>query len=130
MTAAGNGPVADLVNASASIADGNGQEMKDALGELSNALRLSADRGAVTRDQLTTIMRNLSSLFDAAATNDATLREFGSTVRTLSQILADENLGTGTTGKKLNEVITTGRRGPRHPSRGRSSRSSPTATPR
>ena len=41
---AGNGPVADLVNASASIADGNGQEMKDALGELSNALRLSADR--------------------------------------------------------------------------------------
>ena len=103
----GNGPVADLVNASASIADGNGQDMKDALGELSNALRLSADRGAVTRDQLTTIMRNLSSLLDAAAANDATLREFGSTVRTLSQILADENLGTGTTGKKLNEVITT-----------------------
>ncbi len=104
---AGNGPVADLVNASASIADGNGQDMKDALGELSNALRLSADRGAVTRDQLTTIMRNLSSLLDAAAANDATLREFGSTVRTLSQILADENLGTGTTGKKLTEVITT-----------------------
>ena len=69
---AGNGPVADLVNASASIADGNGQEMKDALGELSNALRLSADRGAVTADQLTTIMRNLSSLLEAAATNDAT----------------------------------------------------------
>ncbi len=102
----GNGPVADLVNASAAIADGNGQDMKDALGELSNALRLSADRGAVTRDQLTTIMRNLSSLFDAAATNDATLREFGSTIGQLSQLLADENLGTGTTGKKLNEVIT------------------------
>jgi virulence factor Mce-like protein len=102
---AGHGPLADLVNASAAIADGNGQDMKDTLGELSNALRLSADGGAVTRDQLTTIIRNLSSLMDAAATNDATLREFGSTVRALSQILADEDLGTGTTGKKLNEVI-------------------------
>jgi phospholipid/cholesterol/gamma-HCH transport system substrate-binding protein len=103
---AGNGPVADLVNASAEIADGNGQDMKDALGELSNALRLSADRGAVTGDQLTTIIRNISSLFGAAADNDATLREFGSTVNQLSAILADEELGSGTTGKKLNEVIT------------------------
>lgn len=101
----GNGPIADVVNASAAIADGNGQQMKDALGELSDALRLSADRGAVTRDQLTTIVKNLSSLFEAASDNDATLREFGSTVRQLSQILADENLGSGTTGKKLNEVI-------------------------
>jgi virulence factor Mce-like protein len=103
----GNGPVADLVNASAQIADGNGQNMKDALGELSDALRLSSNRGEVTRDQLTTIMTNLNSLLSAAATNDTTLREFGSTVRTLSQILADERLGTGTTGKKLTEVITT-----------------------
>jgi virulence factor Mce-like protein len=103
---AGNGPLADLVNASAAVADGNGQDMKDALGELSNALRLSADRGEATRDQLTTIIRNLSSLFEAAATNDATLREFGSTVNQLSQVLADENLGTGTTGKKLTELIT------------------------
>ncbi|HET7742222.1 MAG TPA: MCE family protein [Mycobacterium sp.] len=104
---AGDGPIAELVNASAAIADGNGQDMRDALGELSNALRLSANGGVVTRDQLTTIMRNLSSLTEAAATNDTTLREFGATVRALSQILADENLGSGTTGKKLTEVITT-----------------------
>lgn len=102
---AGSGPVADVVNASAAIADGNGQAMRDALGELSEALRLSADRGNVTKDQLTTIVRNLSSLFEAAADNDATLREFGSTVRQLSQVLADENLGTGTTGRKINEVL-------------------------
>lgn len=101
----GNGPVADLVDASAGIADGNGQKMKDSLGELSKALRLSADGGAVTRDQLTTIIRNVSSLLDAAAANDATLREFGSNVNALSQILADEDLGSGTTGKKLNEVL-------------------------
>lgn len=101
----GGGPLAEVVNASAAIADGNGQMMKDALGELSEALRLSADRGDVTRDQLTTIIRNVSSLLQAAADNDATLREFGSTVRALSQILADEQLGTGTTGKKINDVI-------------------------
>ena len=102
---AGDGPVADVVNASAAIADGNGQKMKDALGELSDALRLSETRGAVTNDQLTTIIRNLSSLMEAATTNDATLREFGSTIRTLSQVLADENFGTGTTGKTLEDVL-------------------------
>lgn len=101
----GSGPVADVVDASAAIADGNGQAMKDALGELSNALRLSSDRGEVTRDQLTTIIRNVSTLFEAAADNDATLREFGSTVRQLSQVLADENFGSGSTGRKLNDVI-------------------------
>jgi virulence factor Mce-like protein len=101
----GKGPVADLVDASAAIANGNGQQMKDSLGELSNALRLSADGGAVTRDQLTTIIRNVSSLLDAAAANDATLREFGGNVNALSQVLADEDLGSGTTGKKLNEVL-------------------------
>lgn len=101
----GDGPIAAVVDSSAAIVDGNGQAMKDALGELSNALRLSSDRGEVTRDQLTAIIRNVSTLFQAAADNDATLREFGSTVRQLSQILADENFGSGTTGNKLNKVI-------------------------
>lgn len=102
---AGNGPIADVVNAGAAIADGNGQQMKDALGELSEALRLSADRGDVTRDQLTTIVRNVSSLFEAAAANEATLDEFGSTVRQLSQVVADEDFGSGATGRKLEDVI-------------------------
>ncbi|BBX18792.1 mammalian cell entry protein [Mycolicibacterium duvalii] len=101
----GNGPIRDVVDASAAIVDGNGQQMKDALGELSNALRLSSDRGAVTRDQLTAVIKNVSTLFEAAADNDATLREFGSSVRQLSQVLADENFGTGTTGKKINDVV-------------------------
>ena len=88
----GNGPdCADVVDSGAAIADGNGQKMKIALGELSKALRLSADGGAETQDQLTTVVDNLSSLFDGAAANDATLRDFGSTVRDLSQVLADEN---------------------------------------
>jgi len=102
----GNGPIADVVNAGAAIVDGRGQEIKDALGELSNALRLSADRGEVTKDQLTTIVRNVSSLSESAARNDELLREFGSTVRAMSQIIADEDLGTGTTGRRINQVLT------------------------
>jgi virulence factor Mce-like protein len=102
----GNGPIAEVIDGSAAVVDGRGQQMKDALGELSNALRLSADRGTVTKDHLTTIVRNVSSLSDAAARNDTTMREFGSSVRALSQILADEDLGSGTTGKKINEVLT------------------------
>jgi phospholipid/cholesterol/gamma-HCH transport system substrate-binding protein len=99
------GPIADVINAGASIADGNGQNIKDALTQLSDALRVSADGGAQTRDQLTTIVKNVSSLLDAADRNDTKLREFGSTVRQLSQIVTDEDFGSGTTGKKLTEVL-------------------------
>lgn len=102
----GNGPIADLVNAGAEIADGNGNKIKTALDELSKALRLSADGGGQTREQLTTIVTNTSSLLDAAARNDTALRQFSSTIRQLSQVLADEDFGSGTTGKKLSEVIT------------------------
>lgn len=101
----GNGPVADLVTAAADTADGNGEKMKAALGELAEALRLSSGRGEVTRDQLTTIITDLSSLVEAADRNDAKLRTFGSTTRALTRLLADEDFGTGTTGRKINELL-------------------------
>ncbi len=101
----GGGPIADLINAAVGVTDGNGERIKSALGELSDALRLSSDGGAGTADQLTTIVSDLDSLMDAAARNDAKLRQFGSTTRQLTQILADENFGTGATGRKLNEII-------------------------
>lgn len=101
----GGGPMADLVDAGVEITDGNGERIKSALGELSDALRLSSDRGAATDDQLTTIISNLSSLLDAAASNDAELRQFGSTTRQLTQILDDEDFGTGSTGRLLNEIV-------------------------
>lgn len=102
----GNGPVADVINAGADIADGNGAKIKSALSELSRALQLSSDRGEATGDQLTTIITNLSSLMEAAARNDAKLRQFGSTTRQLSQMLANEDFGTGRTGRKFNEIVT------------------------
>ncbi|RIS68670.1 MlaD family protein [Mycobacteroides abscessus] len=101
----GEGPVADVINPVAGIADGNGEKIKAGLGELSKALRLSSEGGATTREQLTAIVKNVSSLFDAAAANDGKLREFASTVHQLSQILDEEALGTGSTGRRFNELV-------------------------
>jgi len=101
----GGGPVADVLNSGAAIVDGNGAKIKASLDELSRALRLSSDGGAQTREQITTIIKNMSSLFDAAAANDTKLREFASTIHQVAQILGDEDIGSGTTGKKLDQLI-------------------------
>ncbi len=101
----GGGPLADVINSGAAIVDGNGGKIKQALNELSRALRLSSDGGAQTRERITTIVKNVSSLFEAAAANDAKLREFASTIHLASQILADEDIGTGTTGKRLDTLV-------------------------
>lgn len=101
----GGGPLADVINGGAEVVNGNGVKIKGALDELSKALRLSSDGGAQTRQQITTIIRNMSSLFDAAAANDGKLREFASTIHQLSQMLADEDIGGGNTGTKLNQLV-------------------------
>ena len=101
----GAGPVADVLNGGVDVVSGNGALMKQALDELSRALRLSGDGGAASREQVTAIIKNVSSLFDAAATNDAKLREFASTIHQLSLVIADEDFGSGSTGKKLDQLI-------------------------
>jgi phospholipid/cholesterol/gamma-HCH transport system substrate-binding protein len=101
----GDGPVADVLNAGQDVVNGNGEKIKAALNELSKALRLSSDGGTRSREQMTAIIKNVSSLLDAGAQNDATLRQFGSTVRQLSRILAGEEFGSGITGKQLNDLI-------------------------
>ncbi|ORW00986.1 MCE family protein [Mycobacterium kyorinense] len=102
---AGGGPIADLTDAAVGISDGNGQKILAALDELSKALRLSSERGETTRDELTTIVTDLSSLVEAAARNDAKVRQFGSTTHQLSQMLADEGFGTGATGRTINKIL-------------------------
>jgi hypothetical protein len=47
----------------------------------------------------------LAELTQTSADNDTAIRDFGSNVRQLSDILADENLGTGTTGAKINQIL-------------------------
>ncbi|ANO02897.1 MlaE family ABC transporter permease [Mycobacteroides immunogenum] len=101
----GQGPVSDIINAAAGVAYGNGDKIKSGLDELSKALRLSSEGGVTTREQMTSIIKNVSSLFDAAAANDGKLREFSTTIHQLSNIIDDEALGTGTTGRRLNELV-------------------------
>ncbi|OBF06783.1 mammalian cell entry protein [Mycobacterium sp. ACS4054] len=101
----GGGPIADVLGGGTEVVKGNGEKIKAALGELSTALRLSSDRGATTREQITTIVKNISTLFDAVSANDTKLREFASTIHQVSQIMADEDIGTGSTGRRLNELI-------------------------
>jgi virulence factor Mce-like protein len=101
----GGGPIADILNGGADIVDGNGAKTKLALDGLYKALRLSSDGGAATREQITAIIKNVSSLFDAAATNDGKLREFASTIHQLSQIMADEDIGGGSTGKRFEQLV-------------------------
>lgn len=101
----GGGPVGDLINAANDTLDGNGESIKAALGELSRTLKLSSEGGVQTRDQLTTIITDLSSLMEATSRNDGKLREFGSTIRQLSAMLNDEALGTGDTGRKINQIV-------------------------
>lgn len=101
----GGGPIADVLGGGTEVVNGNGEKIKAALGELSRALRLSSDGGATTREQITTIVKNISTLFDAVAANDTKLREFASTIHQVSQIMADEDLGGGSTGHKLDQLI-------------------------
>lgn len=101
----GGGPLADVINGGTEVLNGNGGKIKGALEELSKALRLSSDGGAQTRAQITAITKNISSLFEAAANNDSKLREFAATIHQVSQILADEDIGSGSTGKKLDQLV-------------------------
>ncbi|KUI34511.1 mammalian cell entry protein [Mycobacterium sp. IS-1590] len=101
----GSGPVADLLSVSAAMTDGNGTKIRSALGELSTALKMSKERGAPTGDAITTIITNLERLTTAAAENDQTIRDFGSSMRQLSDVLAAEQLGSGSTGAQINQIL-------------------------
>nr|WP_077089049.1 MCE family protein [Mycobacterium rhizamassiliense] len=101
----GGGPIADVINNGSKVVDGRGADIKSSLDELSRALRLSSDGGAQTREQITTIVKNISALFDATAANDGKLREFASTIHQVSQIMADEDIGSGNTGKRFDQLV-------------------------
>ncbi|MEV0354948.1 MCE family protein [Nocardia sp. NPDC050697] len=101
----GAGPVADLVSLGSAATSGNGADMRAALGELARALQLGPDGGAATRDAVTRVVTTLDALTATATRNDETLRQFGSAVARLSDFLAGQQLGDGTTGAALNRII-------------------------
>ncbi|MGB3895931.1 MAG: MlaD family protein [Mycolicibacter sinensis] len=101
----GHGPLANLIGIGAKISSGSGPDIKSALDQLSQALRLSSDNGAATGKSIASIAASLADLTQAAADNDTAIREFGSNIRALSDLIAAENLGAGSTGAKANQVL-------------------------
>lgn len=101
----GGGPMADIMDATSAITNTSGPQIKQALGQLSTALRAGDDGGVATEENITAIVTNLSTLTDAAAKNQEAVRDFGSDVRQLSDILAQEGIGQGGTGGQVNDVL-------------------------
>ncbi|WP_071286790.1 MCE family protein [Mycolicibacterium llatzerense] len=101
----GGGPLGDLVNLGSQISSGNSDQIKSTLTKLSEALKVGADGGAKTEKNLQEIIRSVSDLTQSAADNDAAIRSFGANLHQLSDILADQNLGSGRTGAKANEIL-------------------------
>lgn len=102
----GNGPLAEITDVTADITSRSGRQIKDALTSLSEALRTGEDGGAATKANIETIVTELSRLTDAAARNETQVREFGSYVRQVSDIMAEHNVGGGESGRRLNELLT------------------------
>ncbi|MBV8180209.1 MAG: MCE family protein [Mycobacterium sp.] len=101
----GHGPLADLITIGDEITTGTGPNIKATLDELAQALQLSADNGAQTNNDIHSVAANLAELTQAATDNDSAIREFASNIRQLSDILAAEDLGTGNTGKQINQSL-------------------------
>lgn len=101
----GHGPLGDLVNLGAEITSANGPNIKATLDKLSQALRVGSDKGAHSKRNIQAIITSVAELSQSAANNDAAIREFGSNLRQLSDILADEDLGSGSTGAKANQLL-------------------------
>ena len=101
----GGGPLGDLVNLGSQITRTSGADIKATLDKLSQALKVGSDGGAGTQKNLQDIIRSVSELTQSAADHDNQIRQFGSNIRQLSDLLADQNLGTGRTGAKANEIL-------------------------
>lgn len=101
----GQGPLGDLINLGAQITSDSGPKIKATLDKLSQALRVGADKGERSKQNIQATITSVAELTQAAVDNDAAIREFGSNVRKLSDILADEGLGSGSTGAKANQIL-------------------------
>lgn len=99
------GPLGDFVRLGSEITLGNGPDIKTTLAELSQALKVGSDKGAHSKKSIQAIINNVAELSTATSDNDAALREFGSYVHQLGDILAEEDLGAGTTGAKINQLL-------------------------
>lgn len=101
----GEGPLARLIAIGSQVSSNNSTQIRDTLGELSKALRLGSDNGAGSKENIQGIVSNVAALTESASENDTVIRKFGANMRQLSEILAEERLGEGSTGKQINGIL-------------------------
>ncbi|WP_019927301.1 MCE family protein [Nocardia sp. BMG111209] len=101
----GDGPVARLLATAAATTTGSGPEMKATLDALARALAMGSDGGAETRGKITDIVDQLARLTNAAAQHDQEIRQFDTAAGQMTDLLADLDLGSGTTGTAIDDLI-------------------------
>lgn len=101
----GGGPMADILTATSEVAHTSGPQLKSALAALADAMRTGSDNGEAIRQDISTIVTNLSALVDAANRNQQAINGFGADIGQLAQLLESEQLGRGDTGRQLDSVL-------------------------
>ncbi|MGO3328130.1 MCE family protein [Gordonia sp. (in: high G+C Gram-positive bacteria)] len=97
----GEGPIADLVDITSGVADGNGERLRDALEALAKAGKTGADNG----DAIVDIIKSLSTLTTTLTDNYPKMMQFSSSMTQVSQMLGDQSAGLVSTLGDLNRTL-------------------------
>ena len=97
----GEGPLADLVDITAGVADGNGQRLRDALVELDKAGKLGADNG----DAIASLIKSMSTLTSALTDNYPKMKAFSSSVTQVADMLGEQGPGLQATLENVNQTL-------------------------
>ncbi|WP_132991529.1 MCE family protein [Gordonia zhaorongruii] len=99
--APGTGPIADLVDITSGIADGNGERLRAALDALAEAGKTGADNGNAIVD----ILKSLSTLTTTLTDNYPKMKQFSSSITNVSKMLGEQSTGLVATLDDLNRTL-------------------------
>lgn len=97
----GQGPVADLVNITAGIADGNGARLNAALHEFAAA----AEVGSSNSTEIVEIIRTVQNLTAALVENYPKMEDFSSSITQVADMLGDQSVGLQASLADLNTTL-------------------------
>lgn len=97
----GERPIADLVDITSGIADGNGERLREALTALEKAGRLGASNG----DAIADIVKTISDLTSTLTANYPKMEAFSSSVTQVSEMLGEHGPGLEATLANVNQTL-------------------------
>lgn len=98
---AGQGPVADMVDITSGITSGNGERLREAIGQLGDASQVVSGNG----DNLVDIVKSIQSLTSTLVSNYPKMKAFSSSINDVSGMLADQSPGLVATLGDLNATL-------------------------